>query len=560
MLRLNNKFTPLKFTQNLPTKKVDEEEPEKNNSNNESVSNTTNNTPSKNVDVLGNYKNLQEYLNTVPVKITFVTPEERSTVDSSEDADGVQAPETPTLNGAAAGNFDFSIIDGYDDEFVSFYQQPSISRLGEATSKNVIDEGYWDNALEALEKLKPQLHEYIKAQMENTGANYDYDSVEKILNTFISEAVTSGLINANLPLEQDENNWDKCNVPTGNSTSNFKMSAVVNSLLSKIDGELGIDSKYTDFGMKSYPHDAPNAFTEENQTRGLYNSPIMETADKYLSEEEKILKSVLVGLTIDDSIPYGNTYTWTKQTVDKVVELYSEHVKSYLKSQYQTLSDEEISTILNNVKNDTLQNSVIESIKNSNGSYDLEAIVKYFGEKADNLANNSHNEGALFGITDATEAKEARTEAEELLKDFQGMSDYKLEQILTTVSSYGDKLNSDDLFTITAKLWNLFENNYNLTNAANSIEKDSGLSLLQKELIKIIDEYLSKKEAWTATSENGSSDDTEQSEQLKSDADRLREGYLNALDNSITPTKEEVDAIKDMINKNIDNTRNIFEF
>ena len=95
MLRLNNKFTPLKFTQNLPTKKVDEEEPEKNNSNNESVSNTTNNTPSKNVDLLGNYKNLQEYLNTVPVNITFVAPEETPTVDSSEDADGVQAPETP---------------------------------------------------------------------------------------------------------------------------------------------------------------------------------------------------------------------------------------------------------------------------------------------------------------------------------------------------------------------------------------------------------------------------------------------------------------------------------
>lgn len=95
MLRLNNKFTPLKFTQNLPTKKVDEEEPEKNNSNNESVSNTTNNTPSKNVDLLGNYKNLQEYLNTVPANITFVTPEETPTVDSSEDADGVQAPETP---------------------------------------------------------------------------------------------------------------------------------------------------------------------------------------------------------------------------------------------------------------------------------------------------------------------------------------------------------------------------------------------------------------------------------------------------------------------------------
>lgn len=95
MLRLNNNFTPLKFTQNLPTKKVDEEEPEKNNSNNESNSNTTNNTPSNDTNLLPGYKNLQEYLNTVPVNITFVTPEETPTVDSSEDADGVQAPETP---------------------------------------------------------------------------------------------------------------------------------------------------------------------------------------------------------------------------------------------------------------------------------------------------------------------------------------------------------------------------------------------------------------------------------------------------------------------------------
>lgn len=95
MLRLNNNFTPLKFTQNLPTKKVDEEEPEKNNSNNESVSNTTNNTPSNDTNLLPGYKNLQAYLNTVPVNITFVTPEETPTVDSSEDADGVQAPETP---------------------------------------------------------------------------------------------------------------------------------------------------------------------------------------------------------------------------------------------------------------------------------------------------------------------------------------------------------------------------------------------------------------------------------------------------------------------------------
>lgn len=95
MLRLNNKFTPLKFTQNLQTKKVDEEEPEKNNSNNESNSNTTNNTPSNDTNLLPGYKNLQEYLNTVPVNITFVTPEETPTVDSSEDADGVQAPETP---------------------------------------------------------------------------------------------------------------------------------------------------------------------------------------------------------------------------------------------------------------------------------------------------------------------------------------------------------------------------------------------------------------------------------------------------------------------------------
>lgn len=491
------------------------------------------------------------------------TPEQTPSVE--------ETPEEHAQTKAALGEFDFSVIDGYDNDFSSFYTQPSIENLGSATSKNVIDEGYWDKALEALEKLKPQLHEYIKAQMDSKNLNYNYDTVDKILNTFISEAVTSGLIHANLPLEQDVNNWVECNVPTGNKTCDLKMSSVVNSLLSKVDAELGIDSKYTDFGTKSFPHDAPNAFTEANQLRGLYYSPLMETADKYLSEEDKILKTVLVGLTIDDSIPFGNTYTRTKQTVDKVVEMYSNHVELYLKSKYQTLSDDEISAILNNLKNEISQDSVLENLKNTDGTYDLEAIVKYFGEKAESLANGSHNEGVLFGIKDETEAKKARKDAEEVLRSFNNMTDYKIEQILTTVSSYGDKLNATDLWTITVKLLNYYEDSNVITTSANTFDKEAGLSIMQKDLIKIIDEYLSKK-----TDETVKKDDDSVQKPLEDNNQMTFESLLRAPsavpsedDEDFTiptilqkapPSQEELNAIDDVINKKFENMQNIFEY
>lgn len=300
--------------------------------------------------------------------------------------------ETSSLTGAATGNFDFSVVTGYNSQFASFYKEPSSERLVNSTSLNVIDKGFWDNALEALDKLKPQLHEYIKAQMQNKGLkHYNHDTVDKILNTFISQAVSSAIVASDFPSEIDLKDpylaSRSFNTPIGGVTRSLEMSSIVNTLLTMVDNELGIDSKYEDLnGSKALPHDAPNAFKEENQYRTLYYSSLVSTCDKYLSEEEKLLKLVLVGLTIDDSIRNGQT-NGDKMAAEKVVDLYSDHVKLYLKSHYGSLSDEKILTILNEVKNDTLQDSVIESFKNSNGSYyNLEALVLYFGEKAESLA------------------------------------------------------------------------------------------------------------------------------------------------------------------------------
>ena len=300
--------------------------------------------------------------------------------------------ETSSLTGAATGNFDFSVVTGYNSQFASFYKEPSPERLVNSTSFNVIDKGFWDNALEALDKLKPQLHEYIKAQMQNKGLkHYNHDTVEKILNTFISQAVSSAIVASDFPSEIDLKDpyllSKSFNTPIGGVTRSLEMSSIVNTLLTMVDNELGIDSKYEDLnGSKALPHDAPNAFKEENQDRTLYNSPLISTCDKYLSEEEKLLKLVLVGLTIDDNIRNGQT-NGDKMAAEKVADLYSDHVKLYLKSHYGSLSDEKILTILNEVKNDTLQDSVIESFKNSNSRYyNLEALVLYFGEKGESLA------------------------------------------------------------------------------------------------------------------------------------------------------------------------------
>lgn len=55
--------------------------------------------------------------------------------------------------------------------------------------KGDVDSGAWDNLFAELEKMKPQLMDYMKQQLESVGRVYDEEKAEKIINRLITQAV-----------------------------------------------------------------------------------------------------------------------------------------------------------------------------------------------------------------------------------------------------------------------------------------------------------------------------------------------------------------------------------
>lgn len=46
--------------------------------------------------------------------------------------------------------------------------------------KGDVDSGAWDNLFAELEKMKPQLMDYMKQQLESVGRVYDEEKAEKL--------------------------------------------------------------------------------------------------------------------------------------------------------------------------------------------------------------------------------------------------------------------------------------------------------------------------------------------------------------------------------------------
>ena len=464
-------------------------------------------------------------------------------IELSQTSSAENTTSTNAKSGAASGDFDFSVVPGFNDDFSSFYTQPSMTQLGAATSKNVIDEGYWDKALDALDQLRPQLHNYIKEQLESTGREYNYDTVDKFIDYFISNAVSMAITKSNFPTVQTVDNWDKCNQPTGNTTVNFSMASVVSALIEQIDAELGNESKYSAFGLRTAKHDAQDAFTETSWGKydTLETNKTLYTADKFLDSDEKMLKTVLAGLAIPDDGAFGETTTSTIGTVKHILELYQDQVRNYLKNNYIDLTDEQITEIINEAMEITLNNADSMRISDgmNKGKYNLEQIILSFGNECDSIVAakypNSvpvdHHEGYLFGITGgAMMVSQLRVEATMMIEQkIPGVDKAVVNEILNIISSYGNKISRDDFETIIDQFVErctidepIYDQNGKeldvpplTTRLISSLymevcdEHGNNIgSLLKRDISEIIDEYLNNKKEETIN--------------LASDRDRLK--------------------------------------
>lgn len=205
-----------------------------------------------------------------------------------------------------------------------------------------------DDIYAALEPLKEQMCAYVKKQLEAAGLTYNQEIVEKQLNVIISRIVDSQVSSDSRLIRLDS---DPSVRP-----QEFNLQASIESILLLIDQTINKDiarenTSYYIFGFNGRGYDS---FVDDGLEPDVDNK-LLDTADYFLTEEEKQLKELM-----GQKKSLQKSLTGTKEELSAQLDIFALHTKNYLKSQYN-LSDTEIAEIIEKAKIQTL-NQAEESI------------------------------------------------------------------------------------------------------------------------------------------------------------------------------------------------------
>ena len=268
--------------------------------------------------------------------------------------------------------FDYTVVGNLESSPDELYNEDGVSEqdrfiMAQGVIENDIDFGGYDDVLEDLTNMKPQLKNYIKTELEAKGYTYNEDVVDKYLNAYISTALQDVL--------KDCRAWNAiASVSEFSQTMPQKptMEDVITQIIAKIELELG----------NSYKGIIPNkiASSEFNDSYVTNYSYLLDTADYFLTEDEKKLK-VAMELAEGNSIK-----TVAEAEVEGWIDTYSVRMKAVLKQRYSgniALSDSQLDSIIQESKERTLKN-----MKPNNNSeyYELDIILKYFKATCDSEA------------------------------------------------------------------------------------------------------------------------------------------------------------------------------
>ena len=312
-----------------------------------------------------------------------------------EESDGTEAPsgtEEPeeteetdfVFDYAAAGvDEDVKAENLYNEDKVEDNDSLNSFTYKEVTSSyNGPDSGTWDALFAELEKMKPQLKEYMKQQLEKYGFVYDEETADKLLNQFITEAVETLI--ADLQIKEKEEKY-------GNDIKHFvslidephepleTIEDLVNYIKDKLDltkEDTGaqynsvslVDKKetpyenkwYLDMFEKNEDNQNSNELTELSANSSEYSIYIdedgylLETADYFLTEEEKELKQILQMLKGQGSIPVVKTKNEAIEYIDK----YTSHLQKVLQHRYLLMPEEQFNQIFNNLVSSFKNNQI----------------------------------------------------------------------------------------------------------------------------------------------------------------------------------------------------------
>ncbi len=203
---------------------------------------------------------------------------------------------------------------------------------------------HWNDLYAEIEKIKLQLLEYLKTQLNKEGTTLEDSHIEKILNAFITKAV-------------DDIKWR-------NSTT---IEDLINTIKKGIDN-LALDNRK---GLMS-TIDLPG-FVTDSEWFVDSDRYLLYTDYYFLSDDEKKMKACLEWVDAYKK-NNGESSVRDKNRVIEYMNVYAEHIKKDLKSEYPNLTENEIDSIITLASRKTIQ----ELKTNSDGMYGLgENLTKF---------------------------------------------------------------------------------------------------------------------------------------------------------------------------------------
>ncbi len=328
-----------------------------------------------------------------------VTPEKPEDVEepevpvTPEEPEDTEEPDFVFDYSSAGVDEDVKAEDLYNEDKVENRELKFLDSISNVDSD--VDAGGWDDLFAELEKMKPQLKEYMKQQLEKYGFIYDEETADKLLNEFITQAVKeliSQLRNEDKdnqisiakqidaikdvvpsePLETVEDlvNYikDQLDLTKKETDPKKETDDLYNiSPLHVNENETETETPYTDrwyldlFEMSDKTEDSektedPDKTKLNYVTIGTGNNPdysiyldeggyLLDTADYFLTEEEKELKEILEMVEGRTAGPLVDNKDEAVEYIDK----YAEYLRKVLGHRYGLMPSEEFNQVFNNI-------------------------------------------------------------------------------------------------------------------------------------------------------------------------------------------------------------------
>ena len=303
--------------------------------------------------------------------IVYISPNSQNNeiqnpeIPQEETLDTVEEqPEKNDVSSEILPNLENSDIN-VDANAADFYNSNKISENELKTSlgtKSFVDYGGWDSLFQELEKIKPQLLDYIKMKVEEKGLTFDKEKAEKYIEVYMTRAVEL------IPIEgQDVKiNFNEVRLPKEPTIGD-----IINYIKERIDKEVDLTNKDSILELFN-KNNLYHAFSEEeiNNFTDL-DKYLLYTADYFLTDEEKEMKFVMKLMANESSYSVSS-----KDQLLDYINTYAKHVKKVLIAQYENLTEMQIDEIIKKAVN-LINNSVKPSEEGFYCVYDSLTMLEH---------------------------------------------------------------------------------------------------------------------------------------------------------------------------------------